>query len=193
MKIGILGGTFNPVHNGHLAVAKAVIEKLNLDNIWFLPSGKHPFKNKTGFLSYEQRFELIKLAIEEYPGFEVFDFDFHENKFSYTDDLIKKLRKLFPGNEFYFIVGADNVHELPLWHNYRWLLDNVKIVVVNRPEVDRSKWENLDFLDKLLFVEMEPVNISSTEIRVKIRKKESLKGLVPKNMISMINKINLAY
>jgi len=182
MKIGLFGGTFNPIHNGHLAVAKAVIEKLKLDKTWFLPSGKHPLKNNSNFLSYEQRFELIKIAIENYPEFEVHDFDFQKNKLSFTDELIKRLRKKFPGHEFYFIIGADNVPELPLWHNYKWLLDNVKIVVVNRPDIDRSEWEKLDFMNKLIFVEMKPVNISSTEIREKINQQESIKGIVPKRV-----------
>ncbi len=182
MKIGLFGGTFNPVHNGHLSVAKAVLEQLKLDKIWFLPSGKHPLKNNSAFLSYEQRFELIKIAINNYPEFEVHAFDFHEINLSYTDELIKKLRKLFPRNEFYFIIGEDNVSELPLWHNYKWLLDNVKIVVVNRPDIDRSDWEKLNFLNKLLFVETKPVNISSTEIREKIEKKESIEGMVPERI-----------
>ncbi|HHE37526.1 MAG TPA: nicotinate (nicotinamide) nucleotide adenylyltransferase [Candidatus Cloacimonetes bacterium] len=180
MKIGLFGGTFNPVHNGHIAVANAVFGQLKLDKIWFLPAGKHPFKPNTEIFSYQQRFDLITAAIDEYPEFEVHDFDFHESKLSYTDDLIKQLRKKFPEYEFYFIIGADNVHELPLWHNYRWLIDNVRIVVVNRPEIDKSKWRNLDFLNKLLFVEMKPVDISSTEIRERIRKQESIKEMVPK-------------
>ncbi|MBC8384771.1 MAG: nicotinate (nicotinamide) nucleotide adenylyltransferase [Candidatus Cloacimonetes bacterium] len=182
MKIGLLGGSFNPIHNGHIAVAKSVLKQLALDKIWFLPTGKHPLKYNSTFLSFEKRYCLIKKTVSSYPDFEVYDFDRFENKPNYTDELIKKIKRLFPRNVFYFIIGEDNVGELPAWHNYKWLLENVRIVVVNRTASERTKWKKLDFIDKLVFINMPPVDISSTNIREKIIKNENIKGLVPETI-----------
>ena len=179
MKIGLLGGTFNPIHNGHIALAKAVYKELELDKIWFLPSGNHPLKKNIEIISFDNRFKLIESALKNYLQFEVSEFDRSYENLSYTDKLMKHLIKDFPSEEFYFIVGADIIAELPLWHNWQWLLDNVNIVVVNRPEVESANWKNLEYLKKLTFIEMKPVDVSSSMIREKIKKGESISGLVP--------------
>ncbi|MCD4795708.1 MAG: nicotinate (nicotinamide) nucleotide adenylyltransferase [Candidatus Cloacimonetes bacterium] len=182
MKIGLLGGSFNPVHNGHIAMAKAVYNELELDKIWFLPSGNHPLKKNTEIISFDKRFKLIDSALKNFPQFEASEFDRNYENLSYTDELMKRLIKDFPSDEFFFIVGADIIAELPLWHNWKWLLDNVNIVVVNRPEVDRANWKNMEYLKKLTFIEMKPVDVSSSMIREKIKRGKSVSGLVPEEV-----------
>lgn len=180
MKIGLLGGSFNPIHNGHLAIAETVKKKLRLDKIWFLPSGKHPFKRNNEFLPPSLRYQLVQTAIKNYSDFEVHDFDFHHSGgYSYTDELIKRIKNKFPEDIFYFIIGADLVPELSKWHNFQWLLKNVKFVVVNRPDADKSKFIDLDYVSRLRFVKMKPVDISSTDIRDRLFFGNSISGLVP--------------
>ena len=189
MKIGLLGGSFNPVHNGHLAIAKNALEQLELDKILFLPVGMHPLKTDRNIPSFEIRYKLLETALKHFPDFEVSALDEKSENLNYTDKLIKTLKSKFPDNEFFFIAGDDIVLELPRWHNYRWLLDNVKIVVFNRPDTDKSEWKNLDYLNKLFFLEMKPVNISSNEIREKIRKEESVSGLLPEIIRNEVKKL----
>lgn len=189
MKIGLLGGSFNPVHNGHLAIAKNALEQLELDKILFLPVGMHPLKTDRNIPSFEIRYELLETALKSFPDFEVSNLDENSENLNYTDELIKILKSKYPDNEFFFITGDDIVSELPRWHNYRWLLDNVKIVVFNRSDTDKSDWKNLDYLNKLFFLEMKPVNISSKEIREKIKRGESISRLVPEIIICEVTKI----
>ncbi len=189
MKIGLLGGSFNPVHNGHLAIAKNALEQLELDKILFLPVGRHPLKTDRNIPPFEIRYNLLETVLKSFPDFEVSNLDEKSENLNYTDELIKKLKSKYPDNEFFFITGDDIVLELPRWHNYKWLLDNIKIVVFNRPDTDKSDWKNLDYLNKLIFLEMKPVNISSNEIREKIKKKESISRLVPEIIINEVKKI----
>jgi len=91
MKIGLLGGSFNPIHNGHLIVAQTVKDKLDLDQIWFLPTANHPFKEKNFVLPFQKRYDLIKKAISNYPDLFVRDDDFTDKGFNYTVHLLKKL------------------------------------------------------------------------------------------------------
>ncbi|MCK4311724.1 MAG: nicotinate (nicotinamide) nucleotide adenylyltransferase [Candidatus Cloacimonetes bacterium] len=179
MKIGLLGGSFNPIHNGHIALANAAYNTLKLDKILFLPSGNHPLKRNDEILPFKTRFKLIETVLENYPQFKVSDLDRQYENLSYTDKLIKRLKKQFPDDEFFFIVGTDIIKELPLWHNWHWLLDNVNIVVANRPDINKKTLKNLDYSNKLSFIEMKPVYVSSSMIRDKIKRGESVSGLVP--------------
>lgn len=189
MKIGLLGGSFNPVHNGHLAIAENALEQLELDKILFLPVGMHPLKTDRNIPPFEIRYKLIETVLNSFPDFEVSTLDEKSENLNYTDELIKTLKSKYPDNDFFFIAGDDIVSELPRWHNYRWLLDNVKIVVFNRVHTDKSEWKNLDFLNRLFFLEMKPVNISSKEIREKIKNCENISGLVPEKVEEEIIKL----
>jgi nicotinate-nucleotide adenylyltransferase len=177
MKIGLSGGSFNPIHCGHIAAAKAVFEQLHLDKVWFVPTGKHAFDKP--LLPWETRAELIRAALLEFPYFELSEIDSDAKNTGYTFNLIKKLKTELPNNTFYFIIGADNIPELPLWHRYKELLDEVQFVVLNRPGNDIKQLSNLPYFDKLLLIEMEPVNVSSSEIRERVKEGKSLSGMVP--------------
>ncbi|MCK4652874.1 MAG: nicotinate (nicotinamide) nucleotide adenylyltransferase [Candidatus Cloacimonetes bacterium] len=182
MKIGLLGGSFNPIHNGHIALANEAYNTLNLDKILFLPSGNHPLKRNDEILPFGIRFKLIEKVLDNYPDFEASNLDSQYEDLSYTDELIKRLKKQFPDDEFFFIVGTDIIKELPLWHNWHWLLNNVNIVVANRPDTNKTTWKNLDYLNKLNFIEMKPVDVSSSMIRDKIKRSDSISGLVPEEV-----------
>lgn len=182
MKIGLLGGSFNPVHNGHIELAQTALDSFNLDKILFLPSGNHPLKNHNNIPPVEIRYDITKKAIASNPRFEISRLDMETAKPSYTKLLVMRLNKAFPDDEFYFIAGSDIISELEKWHDYKWILDNIEFIIAHRPDIDRSAWNELDYIDKLHFMEMEPIDISSTVIREMIRKNKDISTLVPANI-----------
>ncbi|MCF7918414.1 MAG: nicotinate (nicotinamide) nucleotide adenylyltransferase [Candidatus Cloacimonetes bacterium] len=177
MRIGILGGSFNPVHNGHLEIARNVLDSGIVENIWLLPSSFHPLKNHSICLSFEQRLHLLKDAVAGLPQCFVFDYDNQGDAPSFTAVLLQKLENRFPEIEFYFIIGYDIIPELNRWYNYPWLRDNARFIIINRPgNYDLSA---ADFLKNKQFVEMAPQDISSSEIRELVTTGKSINGLVP--------------
>ncbi len=182
MKIGLLGGSFNPVHNGHIELAQTALDSFKLDKILFLPSGNHPLKKYSNIPSIEIRYNLAKKAIASNPNFEVSRLDMKTAKPSYTKLLVMRLNKKFPNDKFYFIAGSDIVSELKKWHDYKWVLDNIEFIIAHRPGIDRFAWNELEYIDKLHFMEMEPINISSTVIREMIADGKDISALVPTNI-----------
>ncbi len=158
-RIGLLGGAFDPVHIGHLSAADTVQKALGLNEIWFLPSGNHRFKDE--FADFETRKKWLVGAVASYDKFKVMDFDKSAGEVSYTAELIKKIFSL--GHKYYFIIGEDNVGGLGEWHDIEWLLENIQFVVVSRKNKDC--WHGLNHLDRLEFVGMDLVNVSSSQIR----------------------------
>ncbi|MCK5052088.1 MAG: nicotinate-nucleotide adenylyltransferase [Candidatus Cloacimonetes bacterium] len=182
MKIGLLGGSFNPVHNGHIELAQTALDSFKLDKILFLPSGNHPLKNHSNILPAEIRYDLTKKAIASNTHFEISRLDMEAETPSYTKLLVMRLNNSFPQDEFYFIAGSDIISELNKWHDYKWVLDNIEFIIAHRPDIDRSVWNELEYIDKLHFMEMEPVDISSTMIREMIAKGDDISLLVPANI-----------
>lgn len=179
MKYGILGGTFNPVHNGHLAVAETVYKKLRLDKVILAPAYHPPHKGNEEIIPFQQRWDMLKLATAPYQFIQLSDLDFTPGEKSYTKQLIEKLRKRHLEATFYFIIGADNIPQLPTWHKYRWLLENVNFVAVPRNDYHIDDFSHLDYIDKIIFLDMIPVNISSRVIRKKLAAGEDISDLTP--------------
>jgi len=182
VKIGLLGGSFDPPHYGHIALAETAYKALELDKILFLPSGNHPLKNNKTILTAEQRFLLVEKAINDYPHFEASRLDFSDDHPSYSAELVKRIRSIFPDSELYFITGDDIVLELPKWKDWKWLLQNVQFVVAQRPDTDRRKLLELKYLEHFVFIKMPPHDISSTEIRKKIKLKQDVSALIPSSI-----------
>jgi nicotinate-nucleotide adenylyltransferase len=177
MQIGILGGSFNPIHNGHLEIVRNVIKSNIIDNIWLLPSSLHPLKNNGSVPDFEIRLKLVKAAIIDIPACFAFDYDNQDSKPSYTDVLLQKLSHKFPQHTFHFIIGFDIIPEIHRWHNYQWLQNNARFISINRPGN-----YNMDAAGKLKnkkFIEMQPNKTSSTLIRNLIANKKSITGLIP--------------
>ncbi len=190
-KIGLLGGTFNPIHLGHLRMAETAKSALNLNKILFIPSGTPPHKQKDGLIDFFKRFELIRESIKNIPYCEVSDFDNTKDK-SYTLNLINRVQKKFPEAKIFFIIGEDNVLNLKTWYKYKELLEKVQIVVLSRNIhfKKRQEWEDLPYIDKLLFIEMKKIDISSTKIRNLLDKKQSIDHLVPKPIADFYREMN---
>ena len=130
MKIGILGGTFNPIHLGHLHLALEVRSKMGLDEILFIPAGIPPHKIDEDLASPADRFKMVEMAISDYPFFKISDFEIKRAEKSYSIDTVRALKKNHPSNEFFFIIGLDAFMEIESWKDSTFLLQTVHFIVV---------------------------------------------------------------
>lgn len=185
-KVGILGGTFNPPHLGHLIIAEQVRDQLDLDKIVFLPTAEPPHSSinkKT--ISSDIRVELLDLAIHTNPNFEMELYEVEKGGKNYTYNTMKALVDLYPAVDFYFIIGADMIEDLPTWHEIDKLVELVQFVGVNRPgyavETDYP----------LIMVDVPLVDISSSAIRKKVAQGCSIQYLVPENVQNYIEREGL--
>ncbi|MBE6038295.1 MAG: nicotinate (nicotinamide) nucleotide adenylyltransferase [Anaerofustis stercorihominis] len=170
MKIGILGGSFNPPHKSHIDLCRFVKEEMNLDRIMLIPTGEHPFKGKVGVSKYD-RLEMCRLAVEGIEDFGVNDIEVLKDAPSYTIETMKAL-KAQSDDEYYFISGSDILFELSWWKSLRELSELVTFVSVMRDGVDNeeilmeAEKLNRAFGTKIILLEeYSPMGISSTQIR----------------------------
>ncbi|MBQ8521389.1 MAG: nicotinate-nucleotide adenylyltransferase [Bacteroides sp.] len=164
--IGIFGGSFNPIHIGHLALANYLCEYGDLDELWFMVSPQNPFKaNASDLWDDDFRLELARLAVEDYPKFHASDFEFHLPRPSYMVNTLQKLREAYPDCEFILIIGADNWASFPRWKDAEVILKHHRLLVYPRPgyEIDESA-----LLPSVRLVDTPLLEISSTFIRESI-------------------------
>ena len=179
INIGLLGGSFNPIHSAHLMIAEQALKQINLDHILFLPVGNHPLKSNNQMLEFDKRCELISEAIQYNSRFRLSLLDGEKGTKSYTINLIKRLKKECPDDNFIFIGGSDLLYELPKWYRYEWLLANIGFCIFPRPGFILDKDKIPIPLDNITILDMKPVAISSTLIRDNLSKQKSIKNLVP--------------
>ena len=181
--IGIFGGSFNPIHNGHIALAKAFLEKENLDEVWFMVSPQNPFKVNQQLLADHLRLDLVRKATADNPHFKASDYEFQLPKPSYTWNTLQHLSKDFPTYRFTLLVGGDNWEAFDRWYHADDILANYNIVVYPRrgQEVDiTSLPTNVSLLQTPL------IDISSTEIRQYVKQGISINRLVPSTIVKEI-------
>lgn len=202
--IGIFGGTFDPIHLGHLIIAEQTRDSLELEKIIFIPNGNPPHKNSV-YTDKKFRLEMIKLAIEDNSKFEVSEIETNKPGLCFTIDTIAELKQSLD-KEMFFIMGADSLINFKTWHRYEELLEMCNFAVfpriienMGRTEENQGrdklqKWieDNLNTAeDKFIFIDFPILDISSTEVRKKINGKKSLKYLVPDRVIEYINEKKL--
>jgi nicotinate-nucleotide adenylyltransferase len=191
LKIGLLGGTFDPPHLGHLRVAEEVRLAFHLKEVWFIPAGYPPHKG-IPFFSFEERFKMLDLATSSNPYFKVLDLE-REERPSYTLKTLEKLKGLYPEREFFLIVGFDAFTELETWWHFEKFLDYCEIIVVSRGSGDWKKGkleveERAQILwgekgkKKVHFLEIFPYEISSTLLRDYLKKGRSIRYLIPEEV-----------
>jgi nicotinate-nucleotide adenylyltransferase len=186
-RIGILGGTFDPPHKGHLAMASAAIEALNLEEVLFLPTHKNPLK-KTRAERPEHRLELVKLLVRNHPKFAVSDIELTRKGPSYSVDTLAELQMVRPAN-YWFIMGSDALKDVANWKGPERLLKMCRLAVINRelhksfafPSSFPEQWR--PFVD---LVPMKPHPAGSTEIRERILLKRNLSDWIPENVLTYI-------
>jgi len=173
VKIGILGGTFNPIHLGHLILAEEVRQKIGLTKVIFVPANLPPHKNDE-IIPAHHRLKMVKLAISGNPHFSVSDIEIKRGGRSYTIDTIKEFKKIYSSEELHFIIGSDLFKYLNEWKDLREITTLVKFIVATRPGFSL---ENLP--DYMTTIDIRAVDISAYEIRQCIRQNRSFRYLVP--------------
>jgi nicotinate-nucleotide adenylyltransferase len=177
MKLGILGGTFNPPHIGHLIIAESVRDQLKLDKILFVPSYSPPHKLYSQVALPTQRYEMVEIALEKNRNFSVSDIEIAREGKSYTIDTINTLLNIHPGTQLYLIIGLDNLMDFPDWKSPNDIISKVELVVMNRPGYD-VEVKN-EFKRYATIVKVPSIDISSSDIRRRVKMGRSIKYLVP--------------
>ena len=183
-KIGILGGTFDPPHIGHLLIAEEVRRAKLLDEIWFIPTNTPPHKEHTT-TSAGHRTSMLKLAIRNHPSFKLNDIELKREGKSYTYDTIHELTKLYPSDEFYFIIGGDMVEFLPKWYRIDELIEIITFVGVSRPGY------SLETTYPVHFVDIPTIHLSSTMLRERLQKREWIRYLLSNSVMQDVREHQL--
>ena len=191
-KIGLLGGTFDPVHNGHLIIAEYLRDHLSLEEIWFIPARCHPLKDNVNISPPEIRYRMLQMAIANNPSFKSMDVELKREGVSYTIDtlnyLADKYRTLVP--EFYFLIGMDIVNELPRWKDPQQILEKSRVIAFGRPGF-KAEEAAKDFLPYIQFIHVPLLEISSSLIRQRCQDGHSIRYLVPEEVREFIVKKKL--
>ena len=183
-KVGIFGGSFNPIHTGHIALAKSLCEKAGLDEVWFMVSPMNPFKKTaTDLLDDHLRLEMVEKALEKEPQLKACDYEFHLPKPSYTWHTLQAISLEFTDIEFTLLIGGDNWAAFDKWYHHEDILAHYPIVVYPRQGSSVGKVP-----EGVTIVETPLLNISSTEIRQRIKEGKSIKGMVPESIEELVKR-----
>ncbi|MGD0650425.1 MAG: nicotinate-nucleotide adenylyltransferase [Verrucomicrobiia bacterium] len=196
-QIGILGGTFNPIHLGHLLIAQDAMEQFGLDRVKFIPSATPPHKKYEGNATAAQRLTMVRLAIRGNARFEVDDIELRRSGTSYSVDTLTSLRRRDPQAQFYFIIGADSLRELHRWREVERLVRLCTFVTVARPgfalrpvvdpKLDAATRRRL----RQHVLRGHACDIASRDIRARVARGESIRYLVPDAVLQYINRHKL--
>lgn len=195
MKIGLFGGTFDPIHIGHLIVMENVINTMNLDKIYILPNSNPPHKVQNKKTDINIRIKMVKEAISDNHKIEINDYDYRNNSIHYTYQTIDYFKKTYPDDKFYFIIGEDSFLDIKKRKNYEQILKENLIVFKRYSETNSSLLSEINKIKKynknIYLIDNIALDISSTLIRSLVKKKKSIKYLVDDKVIEIINKENL--
>jgi nicotinate-nucleotide adenylyltransferase len=185
-RVGLFGGTFNPLHNAHIKVAQAALEQYALSGIVFIPNGIPPHKEKTLGTDKEARYEMVRLAVESIPEFSVSRIEVDREGPSYTIDTIRAIKDDYPQG-ICFIVGADRLLKLDTWKEPHELLRSVPFIIAPRSGVSLDVFDVSPFREAVIVpLEMDDVDLSSSGLRERIRRGESIREWVPQPVAEYI-------
>lgn len=196
-KKGILGGTFDPIHNGHLHIAYEAMYRLNLDSVLFMPTGNPPHKREKNVTDADMRYSLVKTVIEGEDKFQVSDYEIHSAGYSYTYKTLEYLNNLEKDTEWFFITGADCLVDLETWKNVQGIFDRCKFVVFTRAGFNKEelfyqkKFIEEKYDKEIIFLDFPIIDISSTSIRKKISKGEEVSYLLPWKLYKQIEELEV--
>jgi len=178
MSIGILGGTFNPIHIGHLILAEEALSKLKLDKVILIPTYLPPHKDVEGKIKPKDRLKMVELAVEDNPLFECSSLEIDSRKTSYSIDTLKEFKKKFgEDNQLYMITGSDLLKDLFSWKDVNEIFKMSKFIVANRPGYPVE-----DVPDGVETVVITPIEVSSEDIRRRLKEGRSIRYLVPEKV-----------
>ena len=186
-QIGIMGGTFDPIHVGHLMLGRQAFEEYGLDSVWYMPSKTPPHKKDHRITSSKDRCAMVSAAIEEIPYFCLSDFEIKRPAgYTYTADTLRLLREEYQDTEFYFIVGADSIHDIEKWYHPEYVLQAVTFLAADREseEQKRSLDTQIRYLEqkygaKIRRLHCMEMDVASAVIRERIASGEPVKGMIP--------------
>jgi nicotinate-nucleotide adenylyltransferase len=193
MRVGILGGTFDPPHNGHLKLAHTAIEALNLDEVIVLPANANPLKVNRDMSAGARRLEMCRLAIEGEAKLAVSDIELTRGGKSYAVDTLSELH-MVQAADYWFILGMDALKGLPQWKAPTRLIKLTRIAAVTRPprsDADTLRRLPPEIVDAVDIIAMDPLPISSTDIRERIRSGRDIRGLLPQRVLDYIRRNKL--
>lgn len=191
-KIGILGGSFHPFHNGHLLLGQYCLDQGLVDEIWFIPTGVSYLKAGQKMLSGEERLRLVQLAIEGHPHMKALDIEVKRPGNTYTCETLEELCRLYPEDQLYFIIGADCLFTMETWYHAEQIFATCHILAARRDGISKkammAKKRDLEkkFRAKIHLIDFEEMEISSTDVRSRIRDGRSIEDLVPKVLATEI-------
>lgn len=194
-RLGLMGGTFDPVHNGHLLIANEAGWRLDLDTVIFIPTGDPPHKQDHHVTPARHRLEMVRLATGDNPLFEVSAIEIERPGLSYTAQTLRALHEDYgEGVDFYFIIGVDAAADLLNWNEPDQVVSLARLVVVNRPGFDfpleklQAGLPQIDLSERLILLDVPLVEISSTEIRHRVAGGISIRYLLPEEVIAFIER-----
>jgi len=188
LKIALFGGTFDPVHNGHVQAAESIMRFTGCKEVWFIPVYWHAFKANGKVTDIAHRKKMLEIAVAGKKGMRVVDFN--ENP-AYTIDTIRKAKKSRPGNEYAWAIGSDLVQEFPAWKDAGLILCETKIIIVPEPGIGKFESKLLNEKNSVVLWDAPRVGLNSTAIRKKLERGESVSGLLDGKVLAYIKKNNL--
>lgn len=187
--IGLFGGTFDPVHIGHLVIAEWLTEILEISKTYFIPNKIHPFSKRKNITDSKLRIEMLNIAINDYSQFAISDFELSRNNISYTVDTLRYFKEKFPDAKFYYFIGGDNLETFLEWKDPFEILDMCYLAVYRREKFEKPG--ELINHPKVLNITSPMIDISSSHIRKRIRKKMPFRSLVPEGVYAFITEKKL--
>lgn len=191
-RVGLMGGTFDPIHIGHLMLAECAYDQFRLDRVLFLPSGNPPHKQERDGASDQDRLEMVRLAIADNPHFALDDEEMHREGYTYTKDTLRILNRLHPDTDFYFIIGADSLVSFDTWKDPEFIAQSCILVAAVRDQLDdatmQQKMEVLrqKFDADVRLLKTPDVEISSSFLRALRAQHRSIRYYVPENVLEYI-------
>jgi len=170
VKIGLFGGTFDPIHNGHIQICESFLNSGFIDELWIIPASIPPQKEDSVIATFEQRIAMLEIAFQSNENVKILDIEDNLPKPNYTIQTVRYLKKLHPHHEFKLCIGADNLKSLNTWFNYQDLINEIDLLVVSRPGTSIDTNVKVD-TRSIHFVNHTETDISSSEIRESIREK----------------------
>lgn len=190
MNIGIYGGSFNPVHKGHIHLAETAVRDFGLDKVYFVPSGISPHRSIDEYVSGEDRLEMLRLVTSGKPFFGVSDYELKNDRISYSLYTVEHFRNKFPADRLFLLVGSDMLMSFDKWYCFEKILSQATLIVVSRKSGDidslRRKADELSVYGEILISSALPEVISSTEIRKNFRKNSDFACYLDENVVQYI-------
>lgn len=200
MKIGIMGGTFDPIHNGHLMLGEYAFRQFELDEIWFMPNGNPPHKqsNQSRRTDAHERGQMVSLAISNNPVFKLQDYEINRTEISYSYQTMEYFTKEYPNDQFYFIIGADSLFSFDTWVHPERIVKCCTILAAYRDDMNEPKvmQKKIDELNKRYHADIRLmitplVHAASSDLRKKLQQGQDVSNDIPENVLSYIEEHQL--